>query len=284
MRFEIKTGGIAAILVGVAALSFAVFLLGLLAGYDVGRESQTSAAQVATAYPVGAPPDSATNSAPAPAAVPSPARQVGSAAVAPTPMAVKATAPVASNAPIAPLASAGIVTPKHSKPAARATPSDDDDDYPEPIPNASEAPPPTGRVTAPTRRATAEDDTDTTDNDAEVDAPAPVRTPRAAPTEVASAHPPQPSESPSQPRHKPFNIQIEAAMDSNSANQMSQRLRALGYQSHLVPAHLNGQTWYKIVIGPYPSQAAASAAQTEMRAKYNNVYGSRTANASGTAN
>src|SRR3979409_1838982 len=98
MRFEIKTGGIAAILVGVAALSFAVFLLGLLAGYDVGRESQTSAAPVATAYPVGAPPDSATNSAPAPAAVPSPARQVGSAAVAPTPMAVKATAPVASNA------------------------------------------------------------------------------------------------------------------------------------------------------------------------------------------
>ena len=283
MRFEIKTGGIAAILVGVAALSFAVFLLGLLAGYDVGRESQTSAAQVATAYPVGAPPEIATNPAPAP--VTSPGRQVASAAGAHTQMPVKATTTVAPGATITPLASANTVTPKHPQPAARATPSDGDADYPDPLRNATEAPPPSSRVTAPTRRATAEDDTDDTpDNNAEVDAPAPVRTPRAAPTEVASARPVQPFEPPSQPRHKPFNIQIEAAMDSNSANQMSQRLRALGYQSHLVPAHLNGQTWYKIVIGPYPTQGAASAAQTEMRAKYNNAYGSRTANASGTSN
>ena len=54
MRFEIRSGGVVAILLGVAALSFAVFMLGLLAGYDVGRESQSSAAQVATAYPVDA--------------------------------------------------------------------------------------------------------------------------------------------------------------------------------------------------------------------------------------
>ena len=44
MRFEIKSGGIVAILFSVAALSGAVFMLGLLAGYDVGRESQSSAA------------------------------------------------------------------------------------------------------------------------------------------------------------------------------------------------------------------------------------------------
>ena len=57
MRFEIKSGGMAAILISIAALSGAVFMLGLLAGYDVGRESQSSAAQVATAYPVAAPPE-----------------------------------------------------------------------------------------------------------------------------------------------------------------------------------------------------------------------------------
>ena len=56
MRFEIKSGGVVAILFGVAALSGAVFIFGLLAGYDVGRESQSSAAQVATAYPIGVPP------------------------------------------------------------------------------------------------------------------------------------------------------------------------------------------------------------------------------------
>ena len=56
MRFEIKSGGVAAILVGLAALSGAVFMLGLLAGYERSAgESQTSAAQIATDYPVAAP-------------------------------------------------------------------------------------------------------------------------------------------------------------------------------------------------------------------------------------
>jgi DedD protein len=94
---------------------------------------------------------------------------------------------------------------------------------------------------------------------ADTEAPAP----RAA--AIASARP--------QPHHKPFNIQIEAAMDRSGASEMVRRLHGLGYQPHLVPAQLNGQTWYKVVIGPYPTQEAAAAAQTEMRAKYNRLYG-----------
>jgi cell division protein FtsN len=73
--------------------------------------------------------------------------------------------------------------------------------------------------------------------------------------------------------HKPFNIQIEAAMDRSGAEEMKHRLSGLGYQPRLVPAQLNGQTWYKVVIGPYPTQEAAAAAQSEMRAKYNRLYG-----------
>ena len=42
MRFEIGGGGIAAIAVGLALLSGAVFFLGMFAGYDVGRESQVT--------------------------------------------------------------------------------------------------------------------------------------------------------------------------------------------------------------------------------------------------
>jgi septal ring-binding cell division protein DamX len=75
------------------------------------------------------------------------------------------------------------------------------------------------------------------------------------------------------PRHKPYNIQIEAAMDRNGAGQMARRLQALGYQPHLVPAQMNGQTWYKVVIGPYPTQEAAAVAQQQMRTKYNSIYG-----------
>src|SRR5580704_2521729 len=56
MRFEIRSGGIAAIAIGLALLSGAVFFLGMFAGYDIGRESQVTAAQVATAYPVDSPP------------------------------------------------------------------------------------------------------------------------------------------------------------------------------------------------------------------------------------
>ena len=74
-------------------------------------------------------------------------------------------------------------------------------------------------------------------------------------------------------RHKPFNIQIQAAMDRGGASEMVHRLQALGYQPHLVPTQLNGETWYKVVIGPYPTQEAAAVAQQEMRTKYNNLYG-----------
>jgi DedD protein len=102
-------------------------------------------------------------------------------------------------------------------------------------------------------------DSDSGADAADTEAPAPraVATPPARP----------------QPHHKPFNIQIEAAMDRGGANEMVQRLHGLGYQPHLVPAQLNGQTWYKVVIGPYPTQEAAAAAQSEMRAKYNRLYG-----------
>jgi hypothetical protein len=55
MRFEIKGGGIAAIFLAVTVLSGAVFILGLLAGYDVGRQSQLDTAQLTTSYPLQTP-------------------------------------------------------------------------------------------------------------------------------------------------------------------------------------------------------------------------------------
>src|ERR1700751_4336106 len=52
MRFEVKGGGIAAILFGITLLSGAVFVLGLLAGFDVGRQAQIDSAQWASSYPL----------------------------------------------------------------------------------------------------------------------------------------------------------------------------------------------------------------------------------------
>lgn len=276
MRFEIKAGGVTAILFGVAALSSAVFMLGLLAGYDVGRESQSSAAQVATAYPVAAPPTSTAASAES-AATPGNATATASALTAPpkhpATAAAAIPAPVNPVAPIAPIATAKPVLAKHPKPPMRSPPSEAAS-LPQRM--APEARPPSGDMNAPAPGADiGEEAAGTSGIGAEPGAgEAPV--PHAAAGVIASARP--------QPRHKPFNIQIEAAMDRGGANEMAHRLQALGYQPHLVPAQLNGQTWYKVVIGPYATQEAAASAQQEMRAKYNSIYGGGASTGSGTLN
>lgn len=238
MRFEIKSGGVAAILTGIAALSGAVFMLGLLAGYDVGRESESSMAQVATAYPVAPPPAAAGDAN---------ATAMAAASVSPTPAALPSPAAVAATPePPVRVSAAKPATvkpaPKYPKPSAAASPAEL---AAPPERTASAAPPPTEALAGGSASGTS--------------APA---TPR--------------------PHHKPFNIQIEAAMDRAGATEMAHRLQSLGYQPHLVPAQLNGQTWYKVVIGPYPTQEAAAAAQQEMRSKYNSVYGGRGADPAST--
>jgi DedD protein len=263
MRFEIKSGGVVAILFGVAALSGAVFMLGLLAGYDVGRESQSSSAQVATPYPVAAPPvTDASATAPSGGAASAPLasapadHSVTAATVPPSP--ANPVAPVAS---IPPVASAKSALVKRPRPIARSTPSAF---APRSDRTASESSPPGDAMDSSPPGSPAADDETASDSAGGGDASdteAPV--PHAAAT--ASVRP--------QPHHKPFNIQIEAAMDRSGADEMMRRLHGLGYQSRLVPAQLNGQTWYKVVIGPYPTQEAAASAQSEMRAKYNRLYG-----------
>ncbi len=68
--------------------------------------------------------------------------------------------------------------------------------------------------------------------------------------------------------HKPFNIQIDAAMDRSNAEQMTARLQKLGYRAFMVPTDIDGQTWWRVRVGPYQSQDEASAAEQELRAKY----------------
>jgi sporulation related protein len=207
---------LAAILVGIGALLGAAFILGLLVGYDVGRESQSRAAQIATAKPVSA---------------------------------------------------------KHPKAAAGAT-------APEAAPSsermATEAPPSTGEVRAPGAGADTGDEAGgSSESSSEAGAiAAPVAHAAASANPAPGVH----------ARHKPYNIQIEAAMDRGGANEMVHRLQELGYQPHLVRAQMKGQTRYKVVIGPYATQEAAAAAQQEIRTKYNNIYSSGAAAGAGAPN
>jgi len=230
MRFEIRSGGVAAILIGLALLSGGVFVLGLLAGYDVGRESQSTTAQVATAYPVQAPPAAAQNSRVAtvsPAVAGMAATSSAVSEPARPPFEQEATA----NGDKTGLNAASSGGPEQSAKAASATATPSPSPAAEPANLASNEPSDEGTDAAQSRTASREG------------------------------------------RHKPYNIQIRAAMDLNGGNAMMKRLEQLGYQAHLVPTEIAGQTWYRVEVGPYTSQEEAAAAEIELRQKYNSAYG-----------
>jgi DedD protein len=237
MRFEIKGRGIFAILLTLAVLSGVVFLCGLLAGYDVGRQSQSATAEVATTYTIPSAPLAALAAASPPPAAPAPIM---------TPVAI------AANENPSPAASDDSEAPPPAKPEAEAS-SVAEDDFGE-TPAAQPSP-------------AAAEHAETASIDADHSSAAP----------DAEASPPPPK------RHA-FNVQIQAVMDMSGANQMIRRLGRIGYPAHMVTAPIDGQTWYKVEVGPYPSQEEAAEAQVSMRQKYNDTYGAgHSTNAGGSA-
>lgn len=105
MRFEIRAGGAFLILIGLAGLSGVVFALGLVAGYQMARQTSPDTSQVASVYPLpNPPPESQPSQVASPAeanAAPSPAAASRVASKMP-PKPVPAAAPsVAAPAPVA---------------------------------------------------------------------------------------------------------------------------------------------------------------------------------------
>jgi septal ring-binding cell division protein DamX len=84
-------------------------------------------------------------------------------------------------------------------------------------------------------------------------------------------------------RRRGYNIVIDAAMDRAGANRMVSRLLALGYTPRIVPTRMNGQMWYKVQVGPYPTAEDARAAQTQLRAAYTARYVNRASAGGGSA-
>jgi cell division septation protein DedD len=232
MRFEIKGGGFFAILLGIVALSSAVFIFGLLAGYDVGRQSASATAQVATNYSI-------------------PSAPLVTASAAPPAAPVAAPSAVAANENPAEADSEDTVAkPVKGHAVADASSGDESAMSGEvpPPPDEGSAPPSTSGAAQRTASAD-ENSTDDTGDTGSSDEEAPP------------------------PKKHGFNIQIQAAMDLSGANQMIRRLKTIGYPAHMVATPIDGQTWYKVEVGPYPSQEGAAAAQATMRQKYNDAYG-----------
>lgn len=105
---------------------------------------------------------------------------------------------------------------------------------------------------------------------ASIEKPAAQNSPHAAAT-VASARTAQP---PAAAHKKGYNIQIEAVMDHSGAEAMMRKLRALGYTPYEVPTQLNGETWYRVRVGPYATEEEARAAQDRLKQQYRAAYSS----------
>jgi cell division protein FtsN len=255
----VKGGGIAAILFATTLLSGAVFVMGLLAGYDVGRQAQIDMAQLATNYPLQSAPPAAAPSHPSSPEPDNSAVQSAETSTSPAPgTGAPATAASASPATLAAESPGPMHTP--SPPSTR----------PERQRLVSAS------IPGATQRASARDSAAATDDNA------------AAPDSENPEGVDEPSESASNPslpagrrsssraaavHHKAYNIEIEAAMDISGADKMMARLQKLGYTSHLVPTEIGGQRWYKVEVGPYSTAEEASNAEAEMRQRYDQTYG-----------
>jgi cell division protein FtsN len=110
---------------------------------------------------------------------------------------------------------------------------------------------PPAEAPAASRAATDEDDTD---DDSETGAAPPAPTP-ALP-----------------PGTRGFNIQIQALMDKSAADEMVSKLKRLGYNGQESKVAFNGQTWYRVRVGPYPSADEANAAQARLHDQLKQDY------------
>jgi len=262
MRFEVKAGGIAAILFAMTLLSGAVFVLGLLAGYDVGRQAELDMAQLATSYSLqsSSPTGAASNQSPTEPGNPA----VGSAASTTALPAAGRSTPVAAASAVGDHTFArNSVSPERRPSQPSATPARARLASTS-IPSATERPSSSAGSPAADEGVSAAAESENLDaGDASSEAS---NNPNLqARGRVASAA--------TSARHKPYNIQIEAAMDITGADKMMARLQKLGYTSHLVPTVIAGQRWYKVEVGPYTTAEEASDAEAELRRSYDATYG-----------
>lgn len=251
MRFEIRAGGALLILIGLAGLSGVVFALGLVAGYEMARQTSPEGAQVANVYPLpGAPQNAESSPAPSPAEA-SLAQPPSENPAEPAP-----AQPMAASSPgSAPsVAQSKPAPPPAPKPIAKASP-------PAPaLPKNTAAAETQPRSTIPPSRPV-----ESAENASDESETPPAGGAVAAP-KYASASVPSPG------HRQPFNIQIDAVMDYANAQQMVTRLQKLGYHAFLVPTDIDGQRWWRVRVGPFGSAEEAQTAEQELRNRYRSTY------------
>jgi cell division septation protein DedD len=65
-----------------------------------------------------------------------------------------------------------------------------------------------------------------------------------------------------------YQLQVSSFRTQPEANQFAEQLRARGHKAYAVEAHVPGRgTWYRVRVGPFPTQAAAATYRTSFEAR-----------------
>jgi DedD protein len=65
-----------------------------------------------------------------------------------------------------------------------------------------------------------------------------------------------------------YQLQVSSFRSEAEANEFSDQLRARGHKAYVVEAHVGGRgTWYRVRVGPFPTQHAAAAYRSGFEAK-----------------
>ena len=91
------------------------------------------------------------------------------------------------------------------------------------------------------------------------------KTPEAAPTE-------EPKKQISQPMGEGFTVQVAAGTNYEYAHDLADKFTERGYDAFVTEATVNGQDFYRIRIGDYPTLTEARTVGAELQDKYSVEY------------
>jgi cell division septation protein DedD len=62
-----------------------------------------------------------------------------------------------------------------------------------------------------------------------------------------------------------WSVQVNATKDEPTANQLVRRLQERGYNAYIVHVNLQGETWYRVRVGRFPTMEAATAVVVRLK-------------------
>jgi cell division septation protein DedD len=71
-----------------------------------------------------------------------------------------------------------------------------------------------------------------------------------------------------------WSVQISSVPEKDIADTLMDRLKAAGYDGHVVPAEVNGKSYFRVRVGPFDGREEAESARQSLaeRADYRNAY------------